>query len=255
MMQIKIPFLAEGVESGTVVSILVSEGATVKKDQTLLELETNKATAPIPSPQAGTIMKILVKEGDEVQVGQAVVTLAESGAAPTETSAREEIVQPKKQPVQTEGYSYQSKSGLPPPASPSIRKVAKELGIDLTKIKGSERGGRITLEDLKAHVAGLRQKSDQPMAQKASVSIDFSKWGPVSRKPLSSTRRTIGQRMHESWAAIPHVTQFADADMTLLLELRKKNLAEYESRGARLTVTGIILKAVIGLLKKYPVFN
>ncbi|MBI4395112.1 MAG: 2-oxo acid dehydrogenase subunit E2 [Candidatus Omnitrophica bacterium] len=240
MIQIKIPFLAEGVDSGTVVSILISEGAAVKKDQTILELETNKATAPIPSPYAGTVAKILVKEGEEVRVGQAVVTLAGSGATPSAPPAEE-----KQLPT----------AGLPPPASPSVRKMARDLGIDLTKIRGSERGGRITIEDLKAYVQGLRQARSETKAQKSAVSIDFSKWGPVSRKPLSSIRRIIGQKMQESWTTIPHVTQFAEADITSLLELRKIHTAEYERGGARLTVTAMILKAVIRVLKKYPVFN
>ena len=278
-MQIKIPFLAEGVESGTVVSILVKEGAQVKKDQTVLELETNKATAPIPSPEAGVVTKILVKEGQEVSVGQAVITLSESGAGKAEPQ-KEESGKPaessratteksisslskqdfsKLESAQSENYIYKSKSGLPPPASPSIRRMAQELGIDLTRVRGSEHGGRITAEDLRSYIqnlqaAALHQKT-QGVTQKPVVSIDFSKWGTVTRKPLSSIRRTIGQKVQESWTSVPHVTQFAEADITALLEFRKKYAPLYEGKGAKLTVTGVVLKLVVHALKKYPAFN
>ncbi len=279
-MQIKIPFLAEGVESGTVVSILVKEGVQVKKDQTVLELETNKATAPIPSPETGVVTKILVKEGQEVSVGQAVITLSETGAGKEKTEKKEsaKLEEPsgatskkvsaglskqdfsRLESAQSEGSAYKSKSGFPPPASPSIRRMARELGIDLTRVLGSEHGGRITLEDLKAYVqnlqvAVLQEKSQKAPEKPAAVSIDFSKWGPVTRKPLTSIRRIIGQKMQESWTSVPHVTQFAEADMTSLLELRKKYAPLYERKGAKLTVTGVVLKLVIHALKKYPVFN
>ena len=271
-MQIKIPFLAEGVESGTVVSILVQEGAQVKKDQTVLELETNKATAPIPAPGSGIVTKIHVKEGQEVSVGQVIMTLSESGASQKKTGKREDAASGQESFASKEGemnpaqptykdYSYQSKSGFPPPVSPSVRKMAQELGIDLTKVRGSERGGRITVQDLKHYVQGLRaaalqQKGQKPFSEKpARVNIDFSKWGPVTRKPLSLIRRTIGQNMYESWSTIPHVTQFAEADITSLLELRKKYAPAYEKEGARLTVTAAVLKLVISVLKKYPQFN
>ncbi|MBI4368171.1 MAG: 2-oxo acid dehydrogenase subunit E2, partial [Candidatus Omnitrophica bacterium] len=265
LMDIKIPFLAEGVETGTVVSILVAEGGKVRKDQTLLELETNKATAPIPSPVAGTISKILVQEGDEVSVGQAVIRLREEGTsqgkpskektAPSQEPKR--TVSQEKPATQSEGYQYQSKSGLPPPASPSVRKMAVDLGIDLARVRGTERGGRISVNDLKAYIQSLEHVAPRA-SQKAAPSapsIDFSKWGPVSRQAISSIRRTIGQKMYESWTTIPHVTQFAEADITSLLALRKKFAPFYEKKGARLTVTGIILKAVVEVLKKYPKFN
>ncbi len=268
MIQVKIPFLAEGVESGVVVSILVKEGAQVKKDETLLELETNKATAPIPSPANGTVSQILVKEGVEVAVGQAVMVLAESGGSPKTSAAPAQESKPKttepprpqisKEPAAGD-YQYQSKSGFPPPASPTVRKMAQQLGIDLSRVRGSEHGGRITTEDLKAYIERLQSSPKVAVSKEASqvkpVSIDFSKWGPVTRKALSPLRKTIGQKMQESWSAIPHVTQFDEADITGLLELRKKYVSEYEQKGAKLTLTGIILKGLVRILKKYPKFN
>ena len=274
-MQIKVPFLAEGVDSGVVVSILVKEGDSVKKDQTILELETNKATAPIPSPVAGTIQKILVKEGQEVAVGAAIMILIESGTKGRAAEKEEKIKASAAEPsgvssVEGEAYTYQSKSGLPPPASPEVRKMARELGIDLTKIKGSERGGRITAKDVKAYI--VRLKSGAQTGQKTLPAgsprfageagrqaqpavVDFSKWGPIKRKPVSHIRRVMGQKMLESWTTVPHVTQFGEADISRLLDFRKKYAPLYEQKGAKLTVTGIALKMVLKLLMKYPIFN
>ncbi|MBI4358936.1 MAG: 2-oxo acid dehydrogenase subunit E2 [Candidatus Omnitrophica bacterium] len=265
-MQIKIPFLAEGVESGTVVSILVREGERVKKDQTILELETNKATAPIPAPASGTITKVHVKEGEEIAVGQVIMTLSESsvaGKTPTEKETRVEKAVSREKPTAYEGrvggsdFRYESKSGLPPPASPSIRKMARDLGIDLTKVRGTERGGRITVQDLKSYLANLQAGIWRAGGRKVSapLSIDFSKWGPINREPVSTVRRTIGQKMYEAWSTIPHVTQFDEADITSLLAFRKRYASDYERRGARLTLTGIALKAVVSVLKKHPKFN
>src|SRR6476620_3172730 len=159
-MDVKLPQLAEGVESGTVVSILVAEGQEVKKDQALMELETQKAVGSIPAPSSGIVTKIYVKQGMEVAVGQALIALESSGAAsakPPQAPATSEApptkptTPPQTQPATTavavENYNYDSKSGAPPPAPPSVRKIARELGIDLTKIKGSEAGGRINLGD------------------------------------------------------------------------------------------------------------
>lgn len=261
-MQIKVPFLAEGVDSGTVVSILVKEGDSVKKDQTVLELETNKATAPIPSPADGTIQKILVKEGQEVTVGTAIMVLAEGAAK--DRSARKEVKAKTKtvvfgtpkEFVESGDYTYQAKSGLPPPASPEVRKMAREFGIDLTKVKGTEKGGRITAKDVKSYLASMKNTAPKGgVGTLAPLTIDFSKWGPITKQPVSSIRRVIAQKMQESWSSIPHVTQFDEADISKLLDLRKKWVPLYEKEGAKLTVTGIVLKIVLKLLMKYPVFN
>ncbi len=265
MIPVKIPFLAEGVESGVVVSILVKEGAQVKKDDILLELETNKATAPIPAPASGIVKQIYVKEGDEVSIGQLVVSLSDSDGGSSAVSTPVKEVKQSQAPVRqaapaaSSDYHYQSKSGFPPPASPSVRKLAQQLGVDLTRVKGTEPGGRITLEDVKSYLTRIQTASPSKAvavsSQPKPVSIDFSKWGPVSKKALTPLRKTIGRKMHESWAAIPHVTQFDEADITGLLELRKKYAPDFEKKDARLTVTGIILKGLVQILKKYPKFN
>src|SRR6266550_2598409 len=283
-MDVKLPQLAEGVESGTVVSILVAEGQEVKKDQALMELETQKAVGSIPAPSSGMVTKIYVKQGMEVAVGQALIALESSGAASaaspkppqapatTEAPPAKPSTPPQTQPATTavavENYHYESKSGAPPPAPPSVRKIAHDLGIDLTRIKGSEAGGRINLGDLRAYVQRLQQvafhsvqSSAQPAASAGgptpapSEAIDFAKWGPIRREKMSPLRRTVSRRMVESWTTIPKINQFADADITALLALRKKHAATYEKKGAHLTLTSFLLLVLGRALKKHPRAN
>ena len=279
-MDVRVPRLAEGVESATVVNILVSEGDKIEKDQVILEVETEKAVGPIPSPASGRVAKIHVKEGDEVAVGQVLISLAEEGAvkkAPKEKrdepGKTENVVSAARKPVrvdqetsrpqeaEAEEYHYEARSGFPPPASPAVRKIARELGVDLARVTGSERGGRISLEDLKNYIQHLRQIAygQRPAPEKAGragpKSIDFSKWGPVQKKRPSSLRRTVGQRMYDSWSTIPHITQLEEADITDLVALRKKYAPSFEKKGTHFTLTPFVLKAVVEALKKYPIFN
>ena len=271
-MDLKLPKLGEGAESGTVVSILVKEGDRIEQGQTILELENEKAVAPIPSPTAGMVTKLRVKEGDKVSVGQIIASIEEGeSSAPTpKRSQRTDTVQ---QPAAEKAHeaeetieeeteaSEAASSSLAAAASPSIRKMARELGIDLRRVRGSERGGRIVLGDLRAYIQRLQKLAFQPSAATkqpaapATVSIDYSKWGEVTRKPMSQLRATISRRLSESWNAIPHVTQFDEADITALTELRKKHAAAYEHKGTKLTLTSFALKAVTAVLKKHPIFN
>jgi len=276
-MDVRVPRLAEGVESATVANILVAPGDRIEKDQVILELETEKAVGPIPSPVSGEVARIHVKPGDEVSVGQPLITLSESGAAAT-AAPPEPKAQPAAQaksarptaapeparaaPEAAPAYRYTSATGAPPPAAPSVRKIAGELGIDLTRVKGSERGGRITIADLRSYIAALQQRPADGVAaapaaaeKRAPQAIDFSRWGPVEKKPQTSIRRTIGQRMHESWNAIPHVTQFEDVDITNVTNLRKQYGPDLAKKGKHLTLTPFVLKAVVAALKKYPIFN
>ena len=272
-MDIRIPQLAEGVDHGTVVSVLVKEGQAVKKNQTVIELETKKAVAPIPSPADGTIANVLVKEGEDVAVGQAVIVLSESGSTAVASTATPPTGTSERRPTASVGtpvapYQYQSPSGAPPPASPEIRRIAAELGIDLARVRGSERGGRIVIADLRAYVQRLqshaaggapamqpdRRASDARSAPTAPP-VDFSKWGPVTKQPTSQLRRAIAEQMAVSWTSVPHVTQFDEADITDLLTLKKTWDAKYEKKGAKLTVTVLVLKALAAALKRHPKFN
>jgi pyruvate dehydrogenase E2 component (dihydrolipoamide acetyltransferase) len=279
-MDIKLPRLAEGVETGTVVSILVSEGQEIKKDQPFMELETQKAVGSIPAPEPGTVTKIHVKEGMEVAVGQVLISITPASASlaatapaakpapiiPSEpTIRRKEAAEARRELV--EEYRYESKTGLPPPAAPAIRKIARQLGIDLTRIQGSESGGRIVLEDLRAYIQRLQQIAFQggvvspapaqpslaPAPSRAEA-VDFSKWGPVRREKMSALRRTVTQRMAQAWT-IPKINQFDDADITGLLALRKKYTGAYEKKQAHLTLTPFILNVVAKALRKHPRVN
>ena len=286
-MDVKLPQLAEGVEGGTVVSILVTEGQVVEKDQPFMELETQKAVGSIPAPSAGVVTKVHVKQGMEVNIGQTLISIE---AAASETPAAAPVAQatpsvaanPNRSPTPTgeqslssaqaasaapvDDYRYQSTSGMVPPASPAIRKIARELDLDLTRVRGSETGGRINMADLRAYVRKLQDLAFQRQAPAASVAaaspaprstetIDFAKWGPIRREKMSPLRRTVSRRMVESWTTIPKINQFADADITALLALRKKHTPAYEKRGTHLTLTSFLLFILGRALKKHPRAN
>ena len=269
-MDVTLPNLGEGAESGTVVSILVKEGDQITKGQTILELENEKAVAPIPSTVTGTVSKIRVKEGQKLSVGQVILSTTDGAAQAPAAEAKPSVATPRKaaapqpEPGDQEDDQQQpdpTAEGAAPAASPSIRKIARELGIDLRLIRGSERGGRIVMADLRAYVQRLQKLAAQPRAAAARApaipapSIDFAKWGEITKKPLSPIRKTISERMSENCTTIPHVTQFDEADITSLMELRKKYGPQYEKKGARLTLTSFALKVVVDALKKYPIFN
>lgn len=257
-MDVRLPPLAEGADSGTVVSLLVKEGDVVQKDQTILELENQKAVAPIPAPAAGTVTKIHVKQGDVVAIGQVLISLSASvqgesfdklGTGPVEPRTP-----PAQRPAQDERHLAPTIPGLPPPAPPALRRMAQELGIDLTRVRGSERGGRITTADVRAYLEEQRA-APRPPVKPAAPPVDFSKWGPVNRKPFSPLRKAIAAAMTESWTTIPHVTQFDEADPSRLLKWIEKQTALYEKRGARLTLTALLIRALTPRLKQYPIFN
>lgn len=263
-MDVTLPKLAEGADSGAVVNILVAEGDQVELDQTLLELENEKAVAPIPSTGAGRVARIHVEVGQVVSVGQVLVTIDTAGAGEPQAPA------PPPEPADAAGadapappepHVYRSDSGAPPPASPTVRKVARELGIDLHRVKGSQRGGRIVMADVRGYIQGLQALAREPSAPAADAPAPVSpapdpvRWGPSKREKMSPLRRTIAQRMTDSWTTIPHVTQFDDADITDLMEMRKRYAAAYEKSGARLTLTSFAIRAVVSALDKYPAFK
>ncbi|HUJ71949.1 MAG TPA: 2-oxo acid dehydrogenase subunit E2, partial [Verrucomicrobiae bacterium] len=273
-MDITLPRLGEGAESGTVVSVFVKPGDQVKEGQTIVELENEKAVAPIPASAAGQVAKVYVKEGDKISVGQPIIALTNGGAAAAPTEAAPKVgSRPAPAPVQRPtrpaveapsvdfvGEPVQNESVA---ASPTARKLAHELGIDLSRVRGSQAGGRITVEDLRGYIQQLQTRAvdkaapsaGTPASKPAAEKIDFEKWGPVTRKPVTSLRKIIAQRMHESWASIPRVTQFDEADITGIGALRKKYAAKYEKKGGHLTLTPFLIKAVVAALKKQPAFN
>ena len=283
-MDVKLPKLGEGADSGVVVSIAVKEGDQINKGQTILELENEKAVAAIPSSAAGKVTRIAVKAGDRISAGAVILTLdgAGNGAAPAgepkaeqpkkaaaPRQARRAAPEPEYEEEEFEEEAEQEetaadKAGFAAPASPSIRKLARDIGLDLRKIQGSEDGGRIVLADIRAYIQRLQRLAARPRGGAAPTPaevkppverIDFSQWGPITKKPLSPIRQTISRRMVENKVSIPHVTQFDEADITALTDLRKKYAEAYEKKGARLTLTSFALKAVANTLKKFPIFN
>ncbi len=276
-MDLKLPHLGEGADSGTVVNLFVKEGDTVTKGQPILELENEKAVATIPSTAAGTVTQIFVKAGDKIKVGQRILALDDGTAAPAAKQepapvrSRERLIQTPS-PQQVPGVpdeevlapGFEAKPGTVPAAAPSIRKLARDLGIDLTRVRGSARSGRIILEDVRAYIQKLQKLAAAPLgatpagaapARPVPEQIDFSKWGPISKAPISSLREVIIRRMAESWITTPRVTQFDEADITALMALRKKYAAAYEQMGARLTLTSFALKVVADMLRQHPIFN
>jgi pyruvate dehydrogenase E2 component (dihydrolipoamide acetyltransferase) len=279
-MDVKLPKLGEGADSGVVVNVFVKEGETVARDQAILELENEKAVASIPSSAAGVVAKIYVKPGDKITVGQRLISL--SGGEPASAAApAAKVAQASRLSTVIEDEDDQSSLRLAsardeeedeqvstvsrvaaPVASPSVRKLARELGIDLSRVHGSEPGGRIGIGDIRAYIARLQKAADKPRptagaapVKPAAEQIDFSQWGPVTKRPVTPLRQVIARRLSESWTTIPHVTQFDEADFAQLNALRKKFAPAYEKKGAKLTLTPFVLKALVATLKKHPIFN
>ncbi|MBX9880296.1 MAG: 2-oxo acid dehydrogenase subunit E2 [Candidatus Obscuribacterales bacterium] len=288
-----LPDLGEGIHEAEVLGILVKEGESIKEDQGIFEVETDKAVVEIPSPVTGIVEKIHVNVGQTVKVGMVMVTFGESkGAQPARAKEEakastvaaktsEKIAHETAQPVAARSNGGQAVTGRPVPAAPATRRVARELGVDLTQVIGSGPAGRVMREDVVAFKEG-GSPSKLPASPKVpdTVSVttmyggpkkegealepfstsyvempDFSKYGPVDRVPLRSIRRKIAQSMATSWAHIPHVTHCDEADITHLNESLKKHEKEIAERGGRLTLTVVALKAVASALKKYPQFN
>jgi pyruvate dehydrogenase E2 component (dihydrolipoamide acetyltransferase) len=278
-MDIRLPRLGEGADSGTVASIFVKEGDQLKKDQPILELESEKAVASIPAPEGGTVSKLHVREGDTVKVGQLILTLTagsgsgsplppavvleHDGDAGQPEPPPPPAAVPGPPPADAGAYSAPAPGAPPPAASPTIRKMARELGIDLRRVKGSERGGRIVMDDLRRYVSWLQETALKPQAVAAgapsgpapSPTVDFSRWGTVRVQKMTTLRRTISSRMVDSWTRVPHVTQFDEVDVTRILALRKVHAAAYEQQGAKLTLTSFALRAVVQALKLHPLMN
>jgi pyruvate dehydrogenase E2 component (dihydrolipoyllysine-residue acetyltransferase) len=307
-MKVELPFLAEGIEGGDVVQVLVHEGDQVTEGQSLIELETDKATVPVPAPAAGKVARLLVRQGDHVKVGQALIEMdgADGAAQQAKTPPKEKpasssspqpppaveaahakaVEQREKPPAQSLSppASSASPSSAAPPseteppaqktapagpsedrspssgagiaAPPSVRRLARELGVELLQVKGSEAGGRITAEDVKTFVRErTRRSGTAPGPGGKDQGVFTTMYGNERREALPSLRRKIAANMTQSWTTIPHVHQFQDADITDLMELHKRYAPEFTKKGATLTLTSLFLKAVVHALKLYPQLN
>lgn len=289
--EFKLPDLGENIASGDVVSVFVSEGDVVKPGQALLEVETDKAVIEVPCPPGGRIAKVLVKKGDTVAVGQALVLLDAPGAAPAASPAAPPKpaatvappVQPAPVPAQPPAPApapvvaarpAPAAQPVPPPvapaasvaavepavatvepAGPAVRRLARELGVDLARVRGSGPAGRIVREDV---IAAVRQASAAPQSGRSrpdSKATERDDWGPIRREQMSRMRKTIAANMARSVATIPHLTNFDDADVTELEHLRKASAAEYAKSNLKLTALSFVIKAVSLSLRQHPGVN
>lgn len=291
MKNFKIPELGENIKSASIVKVLVSVGDTVELDQPLLELETDKATIEVPSDIAGKVISIAVNEGDTVIIGQEVLTIDEaaSGQAPVQEPVVEQkaevaeevkvapapVVAKVEVPVNEEVFVpaptvaadgpkviVENQPPIVPnaaPAAPSVRRLAREIGVDVNQIKGSGPGGRILLDDVKAFSKALHQQRNEVQHIRAEQHQeplpDFTKFGEIEMQAMSNIRYKTAEHLSYAWHTIPHVTQFDKADITALEEFRKSYAKEADKQGVKLTVTAILVKIVSMALKRFPQFN
>lgn len=269
-MEVKLPELGDNVTQATVVGVLVKEGDRVEPGQPLLELETDKAVVEVPAEAGGVVQKVLVKVGDEVRPGQPILVLAGEAEAKAEEKpeppAPKAEEKPEPAPKAQEEPPPAPKEAPPAPqeapserrlipAAPSIRRLARELGVDLTRLRGTGLAGRITEEDVR-RAAGLGEAAPAALpAAPAPRLPDFTKWGPVRREPMSGVRKATARAMAQAWSQVPMVTHFDEADITELEALRKQYAKKAEEKGFRLTLTAFLLKALALTLKAFPKFN
>ncbi len=277
--EVRLPEISENVESGDVISVLVKEGDFVEQEQSLVELETEKAAFELPSPVKGKVVEINAKEGDKIKVGQVVLkvdTEAKEGQvepkppareAPAKKETKEEEPPEKRQKQQPEERQperverveepkREKKTGAAVPAAPSVRQLARELGIDIGEVTGTAQAGRITADDVKEYARSIITGGGATPAAPAGRSLpDFTKWGDVERKPITTIREKIADTLSYTWSHVPQVTQYDQADITSLEESRKAHSRKGEQGDPKLTVTSIAMKIVSLALKEFPKFN
>ncbi|HEY4127963.1 MAG TPA: dihydrolipoyllysine-residue acetyltransferase [Gammaproteobacteria bacterium] len=255
-----------------VIEVMVKAGDTVTKEQGLITLETDKAAMDVPAPFAGTIKSMTVRKGDKVSQGSVVLVMdamEEAAAAKPAAAPAKDAPKPAAAPqAPAPQVTHQASAPAPLPpinesgfgkahAGPSVRKFARELGVDLSRVKGSGRKERITADDVKAFVKAVMQGG---MAAGGGglpkvPEVDFARFGAVEVKPLSRIKRISGPRLQAAWVNVPHVTQHDEADITDLENLRKELKSDAEKIGAKLTPLAFLVKAAVAALKEYPDFN
>jgi len=301
--EVKVPDIGD-FKDVPVIEVLVKPGDTVKKDDSLITLESDKATMEVPAPSSGTVKDIRVKVGDKVSQGVAILTLeggaeakataAAGSSRPPDKDARGQAIAPS--PAQAGGQLPAPKApapaaakpapapaaaptpappptatearteGVPPHASPGVRRFARELGVDVTQVKGSGPKARILKEDIQEFVKGALAGGAPLVSRPAGgglgelglpawPKVDFAKFGPVEAKPLTRIQKISGPALARNWVMIPHVTQFDEADITELEAFRAKVNEENAKAGIKVTPLAFLVKAVVAALKKFPSFN
>ncbi len=262
-----LPDLGENIESGDVIRILVAVGDRLAEDQTVIELETDKAVIEVPSSIDGTVTEILVQQGDTIAVGQPILEVEGAAAPAVEemSSAVEEASptpapeEPAPTPIVQEAAPIVEEvpptaTDSPVPAAPSTRRLAREIGVDIAQVQGSGPGGRISIDDVKAHSTRLHAARGAAPAA-APPLPDFSQWGAIEREPMTKVREITAERLAQAWATIPQVTQFDKADITNLEKWRAEYGKKAEAAGGKLTPTAILIKVLGIALKVFPQFN
>ena len=263
-----------------IIEVLVSPGDSVAVEDSLITLESDKASIEIPSTHTGTIKEMMVKLGDRISQGALILTMevseaandsAASEPAPVVSESKETPTKPKAQADETPPPAPVEKPATvvkPSPtakidevsfskayASPSIRRFARELGVDLGQVDGSGRKGRIVIDDVKTFVKRSLTQGGGGLGVAPMPEIDFSQWGEVETQKLTRINKLTGKFLHRNWVTIPHVTQFDEADITDLEAFRKSMVDEYKDKGVKVTLLSFLMKAVVNVLKEYPRFN
>jgi len=295
--EFKLQELGENIDSGDLVRLLIAPGARVSEGQPVMELETDKAVVEVPSNVSGVVREVKVKEGEKIKVGQVIFTLeGAAAAAPAPTPRRHEPVEhisgqqaarlSFQLAMQAEGKT--ERQALPPdqpsappasfsmpvqlgkvagtehrdpvPAAPSVRRLAREIGVDIHNVQGSGPGGRISDDDVKLHAKNILAAAAVAAQTPAQGFLepelpDFSKWGKIERVSMRGVRRKTAEHLRQAWNTIPHVTQQDRSDITELEQLRAKFAPRAEEAGGKMTVTAIALKVVASALKVFPQFN
>ena len=280
LIEVRVPDIGD-YKDVEVIEVAVQAGDTVAVDATLITLETEKATMDVPSTAAGVIRELRVGRGSRVSQGDVIAVV--EGAADAKPAPRPESQsspQPAPQPSPQPAPAKAAGAGMPAPqpapaqaaggvkvfdspgfstahASPSIRRFARELGVDLAQVRGTGSKDRITEQDVKAYVKRLLTQGVAPAgaALPRVPTVDFAAFGPVERQPLGRIQKISGPRLHASWVNLPHVTQFDEADISDLEALRVQLNKENEKAGIKLTLLAFLVKAAVAALKKFPDFN
>jgi pyruvate dehydrogenase E2 component (dihydrolipoamide acetyltransferase) len=281
---IKLPELSESTRTADVVKVLVKVGDAVVLDQPLMELETDKAVFEMPSTEAGTVVEVLAKKGTSIEVGQVVVRVEAAGEVAAQAAATSVAApapppgNPPPTPAPAPEPSHPARSTPPPavqlagpvtgpdastpkpstPAAPSVRRLARELGVDITRVTGTGPRGRVSADDVKIH-AKLVMGAGVPAVPGTAVPLralpDYARLGPVRKEPMSKVRRITAESMAHAWATVPAVTQYDKADITDLGAFRARHAKKVEAAGGKLTMTAILAKVLASALKAFPQFN
>lgn len=278
--EFKLPFLGENIASVKVASVLVKAGDTIAKDSPLLEVETDKATVEVPSSVTGTVLDVSIVAGDMVSEGSVILTYtgSEAAAVPTQHAEKRAVsavavaapavktaVAVAAKPNGAGRVAPSSAPGKSVAASPTVRRLAREIGVEISAVRGTGPRGRISHDDVKAHSRALLKRVQSAPSSSGfvagSVGIpvqplpDFSKFGAVTKEPINNIRKKTAEQMARAWSTIPMVTQFDKADVTDLEKMRLAMDAKAKKSGNRITVTAILLRIVASALKKFPKFN